>query len=107
MKCECIHTCQFRGIVRRGEIRELTELELATPQLKASFRPLKTTDKPAEKKDAPLTGKDGKPIAQNGQMGEEQLKQKLTDMNVKFPPTANKQELFVLLQQTLEPNTKR
>lgn len=109
-KAICIRKCQLNGIVERGEERMLSDEQLKLPVVKSSFRvigPAEQAKAEAAKADdkKPLTGADGAPLAPNAQMTNDALKAKLTDLKVRFPETASRQELFSLLQQALEPHT--
>ena len=113
MKCICTKRCQFRGIVPKGTVLDLTELELAIPHVKASFKPLEESagaKRPEAKggqrpADPPLTGADGAPLPTNAQMSTEALRQRLEAAGVRVPEGANRQQLFSLLQETLAPST--
>jgi len=111
MKYVCIHRCQYNGVVAKGEVLELTDLEYAIPHIKASFKPIesqtdeskKETSKPNGEK--PLVNQNGSPLPANAQITTDELKRKLTAAGIMFKETADKQELFVLLQEALKPNT--
>lgn len=107
MKCVCTARCQYQGIRRPGDILDLTELELAIPNVKASFRPVKTEEETRNKKDEEPLKTNGKPLPPHAQMTTEQLRQSLISKGVVIPDGTDRQGLFVLLQKTLEPTTKR
>jgi hypothetical protein len=104
MKYVCTHRCQFNGIAVKGEIRELTDLEYAVPHVKASFSPLKEPAAPAAP-EKPLTDEKGEPLPANAKIQTDELKSRLLSAGVRFADTASRQELFVLLQETLKPET--
>jgi hypothetical protein len=135
MKCVCVQRCQFRGIVPVGTVLELTELELAIPHVKSSFKILEspkpaaaTATGPGDSKGdnkgegkgdgkgteappvgdpdkAPLTGADGAPLPPNAQIATPELVRRLEAAGVRVPDNASRQQLFALLQDTLKPHT--
>lgn len=130
MKCVCVQRCQFRGIVPVGTVLDLTELELAIPHVKSSFKILenpkpaavtatgtgaakgegkgdgKGTEAPpiGEPDKTPLTGADGAPLPPNAQMKPEELQRRLEAAGVRVPPGTSRQQMFAMLQDALEPN---
>ena len=107
-KCICIARCQrFGAIIPKGTVVDIPENELKSPQIAASFRIMNPAETAKKEPEKPLTGENGQPLAKNAQMSENQLKEKLTSMGVKFPETADKPTLFKLLQDALSPNTKK
>lgn len=130
MKCVCVERCQFRGIVPVGTVLDLTELELAIPNVKRSFKILET--KPAAGKPAaqageapkgddpgkpgspgptgipdnePLKGADGAPLPPNAQMKPEELTRRLEAAGVRVPAGTSRQQMFAMLQDALQPHT--
>jgi len=111
MKYVCTQRFQYCGIHAKGEILELTDLEYAIPNVKASVKPIenqpedskKETEKPNGEK--PLVNQNGSPLTANAQITTEELKRRLSQAGVAFKETADKQELFVLLQDVLKPHT--
>lgn len=115
MKCICTQRCQFRGIVSKGTILDLTEAELKIPHVAASFKRVAegkpdvaaTAAKPGKPAEQPLTAADGAPLPQGAQISTDELKRRLEGARVAVPPNATRQEMFVLLQQALEPNKSK
>lgn len=117
MKCVFTKRCQFRGIVPKGTVLDLTELERAIPNVKASIRPLdaqaggrpdvKAPSAPPKGtgKTEPLTGADGAPLPPNAQMSDVELRRRLEAAGVRAAEGTSRQQMFVMLQEALQPDT--
>lgn len=103
MKCQCLKTCQYRGVTNEGDMLEMTEAEMKKPFVARHFVVVGggiAADGAAAGKTPPSVEVGGKVLP----MTKRQIAQKLASFGVKVKPGATTEELYAALKEAQAPN---